>query len=253
MAICEKHGIEYEVVAKPMFGKVFNFGGCPECDKEFEAIEQEKAFNEKKSYDEIVLERFHKRCNIEPEYYGATLENFIANTQSLEHAKQVITTLIETKTGKVIMLGKNGTGKTHLACAAVKALKGKILTMYEISTGIRSTYKEKSEIEEIDYVDELANLPLLAIDELGRTKGSDAETNWLSYIIDKRHTRKLPLIIISNKHVRKLCEKGGCENCLENYISEDIMSRLSDGGTRLQFDGEDNRRTHFAEKKAVRE
>jgi len=83
---------------------------------------------------------------------------------------------------------------------------------------------------------------MLAIDEVGRTKGSDAELNWLSYIIDKRHTRDLPTIIISNKHVRKYCPLGGCPECLENYLSGDVMSRLTEGGVLLQFNWEDWRK-----------
>jgi DNA replication protein DnaC len=95
-------------------------------------------------------------------------------------------------------------------------------------------------------VNELARLPLLAIDEIGRTKGGDAEANWLSYIIDKRHVRGLPLILISNKHAHSDCpnqsEDKVCADCLEYYIGEDIMSRLCDGGVMLKFSGADYRK-----------
>ena len=90
---------------------------------------------------------------------------------------------------------------------------------------------------------------MLAIDEIGRTKGSDAETNWLSYIVDKRNSRGLPLVLISNKHTRKTCSDGGCQNCLENYISEDIMSRLSEDGHLVTMCGEDYRRKKRADKR----
>jgi len=171
-----------------------------------------------------------------------TLDGFSADTPELAKAKETIQKLIETRSGKILMLGKNGTGKTHLAVCAVKAIGGAIYTMYEITIRIQASYGEKAEEREQKIVDELANLPLLAIDEIGRTKGSDAEERWLSYIIDKRNSRDLPLILISNKHTKKTCQAGGCKDCLENYISEDIMSRLCVGGKMLNYTGEDWRK-----------
>ena len=56
------------------------------------------------------------------------------------------------------------------------------------------------------------------------------------------HTRGLPTIIISNKHVRKYCPTGGCPDCLENYLSGDVMSRLTENGVLLQFNWADWRK-----------
>ena len=116
------------------------------------------------------------------------------------------------------------------------------MTMYEVSTTIRASYTAKAEHTELEIVDGLARLPLFVIDELGRTKGGEADQNWLSYILDKRHVRKLPTILITNKHVKKACADGGCPDCLENYITEDVMSRLSEDGVLLKFTGEDWRK-----------
>ena len=239
MAHCDIHNIDYEQEEKQLFGKPMLVGFCPKCEEE-----DEKRVNEKIARDKAreTLERMHS-CNIEPMYYDVSLETFTANSPEQEKAKSAIETMIAEKSGKIVMLGKNGTGKTHLAVCAVKAIGGKIFTMYEISTRIRASYTSNARETELEIVDELANLKLLVIDEIGRTKGSDAETNWLSYIIDKRHTRNLPLILISNKHTKKQCaEKDGCPNCLENYISEDIMSRLNEDGKLIYFTGEDYRK-----------
>jgi DNA replication protein DnaC len=150
--------------------------------------------------------------------------------------------MVQDRAGKLVLLGSNGTGKTHLAVGIVRVLGGAIYSMYEITTRIRASYVSGAKENELQIVDELARIPMLAIDEIGRTKGSDAETNWLSYIVDKRHARGLPLMLISNKHTRKTCPDGGCQNCLENYISEDIMSRLAEDGYLVNMIGEDYRR-----------
>lgn len=233
---CEKHGIVYENELK--IGSLTIMRQCPQCLEEIDSEEKQK---DEERQREIELAKY-EAMNIEPMFYDATLDNFAANTPELKRAVEAIRRLISGEIQQIIMIGKNGTGKTHLAVAAVKLLGGRIYSMYEIATRIRATYTQRAHEDELDVVDELSRVPLLAIDELGRTKGSDAETNWLSYIIDKRHARMLPTIIISNKHLRKDCPVNGCDSCLENYISEDIMSRLTENGVLIKFTGEDWRK-----------
>ena len=235
---CDKHDVDYERIETTLFGKTILIGECPACETEYE--------EETRKAQEAIAEEgrinFYRACNIEPLYFDASFESFKADTPELEKAKATVQKLVEDKIGKIVMLGKNGTGKTHLAVCAVKALGGKILTMYEISTRIRATYSQKAKEDELEVTDELARIKMLVIDEIGRTKGSDAEENWLSYIIDKRNSRGLPLILISNKHSRKSCTEKGCKDCIENYLSEDIMSRLCVDGKILNFTGDDYRK-----------
>ena len=243
IVLCENHGNYEATWIENPFSKIRGSTdlwktGCPKCIEEMENKITKKADVEEK---EKTLERY-KRSNIEPLYLDSTLEGFMAETQEQEKAKIAVRNLIEKENGKIIMLGKNGTGKTHLAVCAVKALGGKIYTMYEISTRIRATYSSKAKEDELEVADELARIKMLVIDEIGRTKGSEAEENWLSYIIDKRNSRSLPLILISNKHSRKSCKENGCKDCIENYLSEDIMSRLCIDGKILNFTGEDYRK-----------
>jgi DNA replication protein DnaC len=213
--------------------------GCPECARERDKeLDREEQAREATSTDEAM-----RSANIEPEYYNATIDTYQADTPEQVKAVQTVKRLIAGEIQQIVMTGSNGTGKTHLAIAAVKELHGKIYSMYEITTRIRQSYSSRADETELEIVNELARLPMLAIDEVGRTKGSDAELNWLSYIIDKRHTRGLPTIIISNKHVRKHCPASGCPDCLENYLSGDVMSRLTDNGVLLQFGWADWRKT----------
>jgi len=235
---CEKHGMQYETAPRSFGG----IGCCRECRTENVERFLVKEYRDK---EDSRLSRM-KWLNIEPMYYDSTLSSYIATTPEQEKAAAAIGNMISTGTGKIVMLGKHGTGKTHLAVAVVRKLGGRILSMYEIGTRIRATYSHGAHEDELTVVDELASLSMLAIDEIGRTKGSDAEANWLSYIIDKRHVRGLPLILISNKHARKACKSNGCADCLENYISEDIMSRLREDGTMFTFSGDDYRVTKRA-------
>jgi len=236
MAHCDKHG-EYTEQTIDIFGHSLHIG-CPACEKERDEIEYQEGVRQAQKAERARLESL----NIEPMYFTSTLDNFIAGSPEQIRALEYARAMVQDRAGKLVLLGSNGTGKTHLAVGIVRVLGGAIYSMYEITTRIRASYVSGAKENELQIVDELARIPMLAIDEIGRTKGSDAETNWLSYIIDKRHTRNLPLILISNKHTRKTCPDGGCQNCLENYISEDIMSRLAEDGHLVNMIGEDYRR-----------
>jgi DNA replication protein DnaC len=245
MGYCDKHGIEFPEEKTVICGKEFSFSGCQKCYEEQLAWEAKK----EKAQEEESRLRYFESCNIEPMYYDSTLDTFIAESDEQKKALAYAREMVETKEGKLVLLGSNGTGKTHLAVGVVRELSGRLYSMYEITTRIRASYVSGAKETELDIVDELARVEMLAIDEIGRTKGSEAETNWLSYIIDKRHTRNLPLMLISNKHTRKSCPSGGCEKCLENYISEDVMSRLSEDGHLVTMTGQDYRRTKRADKR----
>lgn len=234
--ICDKHG-EYTPETMTLLGRTLSTG-CPECSKEIEAQEAEETA---KAEQEARVNRL-RRFNIEPMYHECTLDNLEELTDDHVKALHFALDMVKTRSGKLVLLGANGTGKTHLAVGVVREIGGAIYSMYEITTRIRASYVSGAKETELDIVDELARLPMLAIDEIGRTKGSEAETNWLSYITDKRHTRGLPLILISNKHTRKTCPTKGCDKCLENYISEDIMSRLNEDGHLITFGEGDYRK-----------
>jgi len=236
MAHCEKHG-EYTEQTADIFG-ISLHTGCPACEKEREEIEHQEGIRLAQEAERERLESL----NIEPMYFTSTLDNFIAGSPEQQRALSYAQAMVKDRAGKLVLLGSNGTGKTHLAVGIVRVLGGAIYSMYEITTRIRASYVSGAKETELQIVDELARIPMLAIDEIGRTKGSDAETNWLSYIVDKRHARGLPLMLISNKHTRKTCPDNGCLNCLENYISEDIMSRLAEDGRLVNMAGEDYRR-----------
>jgi len=248
MKHCDKHNLDYEEMEKGFSGAMIEIA-CPMCnDEKFKEWEAREAEKEKKEKEQARL-AYLARCNIEPMYHDSTLDTFIAESDEQKKALEYAREMVKEKSGKLVLLGANGTGKTHLAVGVVRELSGRLYSMYEIATRIRASYVSGAKETELDIVDELSRVPMLAIDEIGRTKGSEAETNWLSYIVDKRNSRGLPLILISNKHARKSCPSGGCEKCLENYISEDVMSRLSEDGHLVNMTGEDYRRKKRADKR----
>ena len=213
---------------------------CPMCEKELIKQEEVKAKEEKRRMQLMA----YAKMNIRRAYYDATLENFVTETIEQRKAVRAIKELISGKIQKLVILGKNGTGKTHLAIAAIKEKGGAIYSMSEILIRIRATYSAFASENESQVMAELTNLPLLVIDELGKTKGSDPEVKTLFQIIDQRHSDLLPLIIISNKHLFSDCPNKGCPDCFENYLGEDSRSRLTQNGALVRMYGNDWRKTH---------
>lgn len=241
--VCPKHGeIPCEVAVlngKPMPSV------CPICEREEEKHQAELTEIRQREKARETLIKSYKSMNIEQEYWDKTMDDYKPVVESQRKAKAAVEKLIAQKHGKVILLGTNGSGKTHLGSMAVKALGGKVLTMYEISCMIRQSYSSLAVRTELEIVEELASIPMLFIDEMGRTKGSKAELDWLSYVLDKRHQRFLPFMLGGNSHLMRDCPNGKnhCERCFENFLGNDILSRLGqDSEIVTLYDAPDYRR-----------
>lgn len=240
---CTKHGdVPCEVVI--LQGKA-SAPYCPICEREEERKLEEKQNAELKEKARLEKIQRYSEMNIEPEYYDKTVDDYHPYCESQAKAKAAVQRLIERKRGKVVLLGSNGSGKSHLGNAAVSALGGKVLTVYEVNAMIRQSYSSLAKQTELEIVRELASVPMLFLDEFGRSKGSKFELDWLSFILDKRHQRGLPFMLGSNGHLRRDCPHGKnyCEDCFENFLGEDILSRLrQDTEIVTMYDAPDYRR-----------
>jgi DNA replication protein DnaC len=218
---------------------------CDECyDK---AERKEKAIQ--KQIEERNKAEWLERIGVKKDYIKATLDNYKAETPSQSEALTCAKMLRDGDIKKLILLGGNGVGKTHLASALVKLMNGKIITAYEMYAYYRSCFSGQN--NELDLLKKFKTYPLLVIDEFGRTKGSEAEDNFLSVIVDSRHSDGLPTMILSNL-IRKRdcvffmadktsCEKRKCKNCLESWLTADLISRLREESKVVYIEGEDYR------------
>ena len=216
---CPVHGLQTVMVAEGVSDGVT----CPVCDAEREAEAARRA--KQAAHEKNLIKR-----GVLNEFFDATVSNYKPQNEHQKVARSCVSSLCEGSLQKVVLLGGNGVGKTHLACAVVKWLGGRRVTVYELSLAIRATYSRGAAQSELDVLNELARLPFLAIDELGRSKNSDAVRDWLSYIVDRRHSAGLPLMICGNAHLKVDCKVGGCDGCFENLVGGDVLSRLQQGG-----------------------
>ena len=238
---CEKHG-EYENKEVGVMGRAFPLG-CPKC-----LAEREQKFKEQDERDSKIAaqeKELHKKAlllqrGIEPEFFNITLDDYKVETEEEQKALNAAKALAEGKIYKLVLLGNFGTGKTMLASALANMLDGIRITMFEISAKIREMYNNR-EGTEVEVLNDLLSYPFIAIDEIGRTKGSEAELNWLSYLIDKAHTRKIKLMLISNKLRANSLPDNEKADCFEQFIPADSTSRLRQNTVIVELFGRDRR------------
>jgi len=182
--------------------------------------------------------------NIDDKYYETTFDNFDAYNDELQKHLEACRAFADNPDGKLIMLGKNGNGKTHLAISVLKRLGGVIYTAYEIGVNLRQTINGSTKEHEV--LNELCTTRLLVIDEVEKIKDTEAKQNWMSHVIGKRYNRLLPMIIIANCHTQKDCtepeHKRPCPYCLEYHLESDVISRIIEDGIILKFSSDDYRK-----------
>jgi len=223
---------------------------CEECVDKYERKQKaiENQIKDKKKKEWL------KTIGVKADYETATLGTYEAKTESQKEALNACKLLKEGDIKKLILLGSNGVGKTHLASALVKLMNGRIITAYEMFALYRSCFSGQN--SEIELLYKFSSYPLLVIDEFGRTKGSEAEENFLSAILDARHSDGLPTMILSNlirkrdcihyQNDKESCKTRNCKGCLEMWLTSDLISRLREDTKVILIEGEDYRRKKSA-------
>jgi DNA replication protein DnaC len=238
---CPKHG-KYRGIPT----RIFSFFGkdeyittpeCPECKRETDSREREKAELEERAR----LVNKYKRMNIGEKFWNESFETFDDYTDELKKNLTTARRFAEKPEGKLVMLGEHGNGKNHLAVSILKKTGGLIYRAYEIGLLLRQTIKGTA--TEYEVLTRLCGTPLLIIDEIEKLKDSEAKNHWLSYIVGKRYDDMLPIIFIGNCHTQDDCkeEQRPCPKCIEYHLENDILSRIIEDGIIMKFTGEDYR------------
>jgi DNA replication protein DnaC len=239
---CPKHGKYKGIPVRLGFAGIVINPQCPKCEEEtnaFEIAEKEKRRIVEQEEDRI---KRLKALNIRKKFWDESFETFEPYTPELKHHFQMCFDFANNPEGRMlVMLGNNGNGKNHLAASILKITGGIKYTVYEIELLMKQSFS--GETQEWKFIQRLCEVEMLVIDEIGRTKGGDWELNWLSHVINRRYEDILPTILMSNKHRKESCPQGetGCPDCIQNWVGNDILSRIIENGLIMEFTGEDYR------------
>jgi DNA replication protein DnaC len=144
------------------------------------------------------------------------------------------------------LYGAVGTGKTHIAVGLVKlacglGIEARFLTMAELLGAIKATYdrnrtvphrrSESDALSEAGLLDKLAELPLLALDDLGTENPTSWARDRLYTLVNRRWLAERPIIVTTNYGPETLVERLG----------ERTVSRLWGTSLRVRLQGSDYR------------
>ena len=128
-----------------------------------------------------------------------------AQSSSLEYAHSMTIQFARSLEGWLLLLGGYGCGKTHLAAAiANHAIAQGVSTLFQpvpdLLDWLRFGYgREGASFEE--RFEEIRNMPLLVLDDLGTQNATPWSQEKLFQIINHRYVNRLPTVITSNQEL----------------------------------------------------
>lgn len=147
----------------------------------------------------LVNERW-LRMGIPQKVVHATFDNFKTDGDMTEDRKKALAKIkrqVRQGGGFALMVGKVGTGKTHLGAAAIKACGwGEFVTLYDLIAKLRQSYDDGGQEE---LVEKYRAAKCFVLDEISKeVKGSDIAP-LLYRILSTRYDKGLLTILTSNE------------------------------------------------------
>jgi DNA replication protein DnaC len=202
-----------------------------------------------------------RRANIPPLYEHCDFRSFDATypgaDRSLQDALLTSHRFVEEyplETRGLLLGGTIGSGKTHLAVAALRGVivergaQGLFCDYRDLLRNIQNSYNQQSNATETQILDPVINAQVLVIDDLGAIRPSEWVWDTVSVVLNSRYNNRYTTIITTNYPV-ELVGKGSLSaieratrgETLGDRIGDRMVSRLVDMCQCVRITGVDFR------------
>ncbi|MFT7581055.1 MAG: DNA replication protein DnaC [Myxococcota bacterium] len=157
----------------------------------------------------------------------------------------------------VLLVGTPGVGKTHLMASVLnyltlqKGIACRFVDFFELTGRIRETYNQPNQrrgarVTEASLLEPLVQVPVLAIDDLGKGRGSNWELTIIDQLITRRYNANRVVLATTNffpEHIANTINAPGGprRETLEERVGDRLYSRLSEMTRMIVMQGSDKR------------
>ena len=219
----------------------------------------ERAEKEEWSYDALLLTLFseevaHRRGTRLARAVRAaqfpflrTIDEFDFTYQStlrLTTIGSLLTPDFVTEGHSVILEGKPGRGKTHLAIAiAYRAMQNGFDALFTTAAQLIEDLSAGGRTGNLrDALARYMKPHVLVVDEVGYLAYGDDAANVLYHVVNDRHIRRRSMVFTTNKH-----PKSWGEVLHDDDLADAIVDRILERGRLLRLDGPSVRTKHLAD------
>ena len=165
--------------------------------------DEENYLKRKKEHYKKIINQLYKDSYMKKNYQNMNFENFnkkLVNNVALKIIEDYTEKCISKKqTNGLIITGRSGIGKTHLAAAIANKLieNGQIVLIGRLTTlldKIKETFADNT-ISENELIELYSNIDMIIIDDLGTERVSKWALEKLYTIIENRNENRLPIVI----------------------------------------------------------
>ena len=225
-------GLDYLYANMPLSSIEYERCDCKQSKAYWNEIDLKEEKQKKRKHFEQMIKQFYIQNYSSKRIQDYQFENLIiteTNRKEIEIAKDFTKKCInKNQKNGLIITGKSGVGKTHLATAILNqltekdmlVLMGRLILLLDV---IKDTFKDFSSKEK-DIIELYSKVDMLIIDDLGTERISSWALEKLYTIIENRNENKLPIIVTTRFNKESLLDRFYQSE--DEELSEAIIQKL---------------------------